>query len=170
MARKSGPRRFHVCGIPFTYELLLRVFILLATIGLLVAVVIPKIKSILDQVNFVSVKITDTGVIPVPDILVCGELLDTVELDIVSRTQYPDGSTGPDQKKAVPKEYYEVKNATEFHLQGNGDWGVFGKCAFLHRQKGFNFPKNLDDTSNNVREKGLFFLLLTTYSQSSRSG
>ncbi|KAF9120653.1 hypothetical protein BGW39_011197 [Mortierella sp. 14UC] len=154
--RRSGPRRFRICGIPFTYELLLRIFIMLATIGLLVVVVIPKIKSILDQVNYVSVKITNSLEIPVPDILICGELLDTVELDIVSKTQYSDGTTGPDQKRAVPKEYYTIKNATEFHLQGNGDWGMHGKCVYLKRQDDLVFPKNLEATDEPALVKVVF--------------
>lgn len=101
--RKAGPRRFYICGIPVTYELLLRIAILIITIGLLVSAAIPKVKSILDQVNYVSVKITDQPRIPVPDILICSQFLDTVELDIVTRTQYEDGRQGQDVKKPVDK-------------------------------------------------------------------
>ncbi|KAF9920684.1 hypothetical protein FBU30_009465 [Linnemannia zychae] len=100
--RKSGPRRFHMCGIPFTYELILRIAILLITIGVLVFAAIPKIKSILEVANYVSVKITDKFQIPVPDILICGQLLDSVELDIVTRTQYTNGTEGTDVKEPVP--------------------------------------------------------------------
>ncbi|KAG0051978.1 hypothetical protein BGZ89_003352 [Linnemannia elongata] len=143
--RKAGPRRFYICGIPVTYELLLRIAILIITIGLLVSAAIPKVKSILDQVNYVSVKITDQPRIPVPDILICSQFLDTVELDIVTRTQYEDGRQGQDVKKPVDKAFYEVKNATEFNLQANGDWDrTNGKCVFLHRQPDFFYPKNLD--------------------------
>ncbi|KAF9154929.1 hypothetical protein BG015_011615 [Linnemannia schmuckeri] len=145
--RKAGPRRFYICGIPVTYELLLRIAILTITIALLVSAAIPKVKSILDQVNYVSVKITDKPQIPVPDILICSDYLDTVELDIVTRTQYEDGRQGQDVKVPVKKEYYEVKNATEFNLQANGDWERKGKCVFLHRQPDFFYPKNLDGST-----------------------
>lgn len=141
----AGPRRFYICGFPVTYELLLRIAILIITIALLVTAAIPKVKSILDQVNYVSVKITDKPQIPVPDILICSQFLDTVELDIVTRTQYEDGRQGQDVKVPVKKEFYEVKNATEFNLQANGDWDRSnGKCVFLHRQPNFFYPRNLD--------------------------
>ncbi|KAG0283245.1 hypothetical protein BGZ96_012392 [Linnemannia gamsii] len=148
--RKAGPRRFYICGIPVTYELLLRVAILVITIALLVTAAIPKVKSILDQVNYVSVKITNTTLIPIPDILICSEFLDSVELDIISNTQYKNGTQGRDFKQPIKKEYYEVKNATEFDLQAYGDWERKGKCAYLHRQaaaENFNFPKNQDGSS-----------------------
>ncbi|KAG0285880.1 hypothetical protein BGZ97_007639 [Linnemannia gamsii] len=144
---KSGPRRFYIFGIPVTYELLLRIAILIITIGLLVFAAIPKVRSILDQVNYVSVKVTNTAQIPIPDILICSEFLDSVELDIITRTQYDDGRQGVDVKEAVNKAFYEVKNATEFNLQANGDWERKGKCAFLHRQENFVFPKNLDGST-----------------------
>jgi hypothetical protein len=100
---KSGPRRFYIFGIPVTYELLLRIAILIITIGLLVFAAIPKVRSILDQVNYVSVKVTNTAQIPIPDILICSEFLDSVELDIITRTQYDDGRQGVDVKEAVNK-------------------------------------------------------------------
>ncbi|KAF9546021.1 hypothetical protein EC957_010298 [Mortierella hygrophila] len=146
--RKAGPRRFYICGIPVTYELLLRIAILIITIAVLVFAAIPKVTSILDQVNYVSVKITDKPQIPVPDIIICSEFLDTVELDIVTRTQYEDGRQAQDVKVPVNKEFYEVKNATEFNLQANGDWDRSnGKCVFLHRQPNFFYPKNLDGSN-----------------------
>lgn len=101
--RKTGPRRFYIRGIPVTYELLLRIAILVITIALLVFAAIPKVRSILDQVNYVSVRITNTALIPIPDILICSEFLDSVELDIISRTQYKNGTQGGDVKHPIEK-------------------------------------------------------------------
>jgi hypothetical protein len=89
-------------GVPITFELILRVVLLGMTLGILVAAAIPKIKSILEQQNVVSVRMTDSDKIPVPGTLICGELLDHVEVETLTRGRVnPDNTLGDDIVRPV---------------------------------------------------------------------
>lgn len=97
------PRRFNLIGMPVTFEFLLRLLIMTVTLGVLVAVSIPKVRSILGQANLVSVSMEDSTQIPVPGVLICGELLETVDVEMISRGWlFDNGTVGPDHKTLVP--------------------------------------------------------------------
>lgn len=99
----KAPRRFNLFGVPVTFEFLLRLLIMSLTLGILVAVSIPKVKSILGQANLVSVSMEDSSQIPVPGVLICGGLLETVDVEMISRGWvFDNGTVGPDHKQLVP--------------------------------------------------------------------
>ncbi|KAF9404110.1 hypothetical protein BGZ94_004367 [Podila epigama] len=89
------------------------------TLGVLVTVSIPKVSSILGEANLVSVSMEDSNQIPVPSVLICGRLLDTVDVEMISRGYvYDNGTVDMDHKRLVP----------DFGLRANGDWPKIGKC------------------------------------------
>ncbi|KAI8594490.1 hypothetical protein EDD21DRAFT_85566, partial [Dissophora ornata] len=105
-----GRRKFMICGVPVTYELALRVVLLVITVGALIAASIPKVKSILGQANVVSVTMTDSNNIPAPGILVCGELMDSVSIEMVSRGElYPNGTVGQDVARPIPSSKFSER-------------------------------------------------------------
>ncbi|GJJ77681.1 hypothetical protein EMPS_10040 [Entomortierella parvispora] len=135
MGKFSRPKRPTVCGVPLTNELLLRVILLAVTIGALAAATIPKVKSILQQSKVVSVTMTDDTTIPVPGTLVCGELLDHVQVQMVNRGRLlANGSWTPDTVRDVPTSMYSVKPANTLNLRANGDWPTLGNCVILEPQ------------------------------------
>ncbi|KAF9089751.1 hypothetical protein BGX29_011879 [Mortierella sp. GBA35] len=152
--KSSGPRRFYVCGIPLTYEILLRFFLFAVTVGLLVYAAIPKVTSILDKVNYVSVKVVNASSIAVPDILICGLRLETTELDMV---EISDVDGGVAKKQAVDPAFYEIKNATAFKMQAYGDWPEMGKCVHLKRQENLLYKKT--QSNNNAALAKIVFAL-----------
>lgn len=99
----KSPRRFNLMGVPVTFEFLLRLLIMSVTLGVLVAVSIPKVRSILGQANLVSVSMEDSTHIPVPGVLICGDLLETVDVEMISRGWlFDNGTVGPSHKTLVP--------------------------------------------------------------------
>ncbi|KAG0314798.1 hypothetical protein BGZ99_007851 [Dissophora globulifera] len=146
---QSRTRRFMVCGVPITYELALRLALLLITIGALVAAAIPKVRSIIGQANVVSVSVSDAFTIPVPNSLICGQLLDTADVEMVSRGAISaNGTIGPDIVRPVPTTLYRIANASDLQLRAGGDWPTTGKCVVLE-PKGLLFGTNEDGDDEN---------------------
>ncbi|KAF9560225.1 hypothetical protein EC968_006263 [Mortierella alpina] len=158
MASILRPRRFVLCGVPVTYELLLRLTILGLTIAALVIASKPKVISILRQANVVSVSMLDSTNIPVPGALICGGLIDRVDVQILTRgLVYPNGTVGPDDVRLVPAENVRFVNATELNLRSNGDWPTAGHCVILD-PKDLYFAKNTNGADRNALEQIIFVL------------
>ena len=106
MARISmpwRPKRPTLWGVPVTNEFLLRVLLMMATIGALIAASIPKVSSILQQAKVASVTMTGDSQIPVPGTLVCGGLLDTIQVQMLNRgITLANGTTTSDTVRDVP--------------------------------------------------------------------
>ncbi|KAG0247506.1 hypothetical protein BG011_001373 [Mortierella polycephala] len=137
------PRRFVLCGVPFTYELALRLMILGLTVALLTFAAKPKVLSILRQSNLVSVTMKENPVIPAPGVLVCGPKLDKVDVQILTRGEVnADGSVGKDQVRLVDPEMISFSKTADFNLRAYGDWPSDGNCVQL-TPKGLYFAKNL---------------------------
>lgn len=106
-----------LCGVPITIELVLRVVLLALTVGVLGAASLPKIRSILQQSNVVSVSMTDSNQIQVPSTLICGLLLDDVDVQTVTRGRvYPDGTLGPDIVRPVDSSKFFIVPSPLVHL------------------------------------------------------
>ncbi|KAF9950121.1 hypothetical protein BGZ70_001498, partial [Mortierella alpina] len=98
--------------------------------------------SILRQTNVVSVSMLDSTNIPVPGALICGGLIDRVDVQILTRGPiYPNGTVGPDDIRLVPAENVRFVNATDLNLRANGDWPNAGHCVILD-PKDLYFAKN----------------------------
>ncbi|KAF9275969.1 hypothetical protein BGZ68_010352 [Mortierella alpina] len=152
------PRRFVLCGVPVTYELLLRLTILGLTIAALVLASRPKVISILKQANVVSVSMLDSTKIQVPGALICGGLIDRVDVQILTRgLVYPNGTVGPDDVRLVPAEHVRFVNATDLNLRANGDWPSAGHCVILDA-KDLYFAKNTNGADRNALEQIIFVL------------
>ncbi|KAF9983677.1 hypothetical protein BGZ75_004869 [Mortierella antarctica] len=161
MANILRPRRFVLCGVPVTYELLLRLAILGLTIAALVIASKPKVMSILRQANVVSVSMLDSTNIPVPGALICGGRIDSVDVQILTRgLVYPNGTVGQDDIRLVPAENVRFVNATDLNLRANGDWPNAGHCVILD-PKELYFAKNTNGADRNALEQ-IIFVLQTT--------
>ncbi|KAG9321498.1 hypothetical protein KVV02_005895 [Mortierella alpina] len=161
MANILRPRRFVLCGVPVTYELLLRLAILGLTITALVIASKPKVMSILRQANVVSVSMLDSTNIPVPGALICGGRIDSVDVQILTRgLVYPNGTVGQDDIRLVPAENVRFVNATDLNLRANGDWPNAGHCVILD-PKELYFAKNTNGADRNALEQ-IIFVLQTT--------
>jgi len=115
MGKFSRPKRPAVCGVPLTNELLLRIVLLAITIGALAVATIPKVKSILQQSKVVSVTMTNDTEIPVPGTLVCGELLENVQVQMVNRgALLANGSRTADTVRDVPTSKFPFSSS--FHV------------------------------------------------------
>ncbi|KAF9952591.1 hypothetical protein BGZ72_006100 [Mortierella alpina] len=158
MSNILRPKRFVLCGVPVTYELLLRLTILGLTIAALVIASKPKVISILRQANVVSVSMLDSTNIPVPGALICGGLIDRVDVQILTRGfVYPNGTVGPDEIRLVPAENVRFVNATDLNLRSNGDWPNAGHCVILD-PKDLYFAKNTNGADRNALEQIIFVL------------
>ncbi|KAG0055438.1 hypothetical protein BGZ83_008577 [Gryganskiella cystojenkinii] len=140
----SRPRRPTICGVPLTNELLLRVILLTATVAALIAALVPKVTSILKQVRVVSVTMTDDSRIPVPGTLVCGGLLDAVQVQVVNRGVASANGKANDTVRDIPKSMYTVQNASALPLRANGDWPTTGKCVLLQPKGLLLYAKNTE--------------------------
>ncbi|KAF9987481.1 hypothetical protein BGZ65_003473 [Modicella reniformis] len=150
-------KRVMMCGVPISFELVLRIVLLGLTLGLLTAAAIPKIRSILLQSNVVSVSITDSDTIPVPGALVCGGLIDSAEIEMVTRGGInPDGTKETDKVYPVPTDMYRTVNASALGLQANGDWPTDGKCVILEPKGRLAFGKNPNGTRPNALDTVIF--------------
>ncbi|KAG0197978.1 hypothetical protein BGX28_008552 [Mortierella sp. GBA30] len=146
MANILLPRRFLLCGVPVTYELLLRLAILALTIGALIAASKPKVLSILKQANVVSVSMVDSTNIPVPGTLICGGRMDHVDVQILTRgIVYSNGTV----------DHVRFVNATDLNLRANGDWPRSGHCVILD-PKDLYFAKNTNGLDRDALESIIF--------------
>ncbi|KAI9232245.1 MAG: hypothetical protein BYD32DRAFT_428829 [Podila humilis] len=160
----KSPRRFNLIGVPVTFEFLLRLLIMFVTLGVLVAVSIPKVRSILGQANLVSVSMEDSTQIPVPGVLICGDLLETVDVEMISRGWlFDNGTVGPDHKTLVPSSMVRIDPTTSLKLRANGDWPQSGKCLtfspsmlFFAKNTGGRNPNALDTVNFVVQAKENF--------------
>ncbi|KAF9346770.1 hypothetical protein BGX26_001713 [Mortierella sp. AD094] len=145
---QPGPRRYTLCGVPITSELLLRLLLLLVTIGALVAAAKPKITSILQQANVVGVTITDEQVIPAPSMLICSPFLDTVQVQGIIRG---NGASIPDRIVNISSSTYTVVDITTLKLRDTGDWPTEGQCLKLLPNGTINFGQDtIGSTSNTI--------------------
>ncbi|KAG0331255.1 hypothetical protein BG000_011069 [Podila horticola] len=134
------------------------------TLGILVAVSIPKVKSILGQANLVSVSMEDSSQIPVPGVLICGGLLETVDVEMISRGWvFDNGTVGPDHKQLVPSSMVKIDPTASLSLRANGDWPTTGKCLtfspsnlFFAKNVGGRNPNALDTVNFVVQAKENF--------------
>ncbi|KAF9352194.1 hypothetical protein BGX34_000129 [Mortierella sp. NVP85] len=129
------------------------------TLGILVAAAIPKIKSILEQQNVVSVRMTDSDKIPVPGTLVCGELLDHVEIETLTRGRiYPNNTLGADIVRPVDPSMYRMADTSSLRLRANGDWPTTGKCVVLEPKGALSFEKNINGENSQAIETVIFVI------------
>ncbi|KAG0083048.1 hypothetical protein BGZ93_010435, partial [Podila epicladia] len=160
----KAPRRFNVVGVPVTFEFLLRLLLMCLTLGVLVTVSIPKVKSIVGQANLVSVSMEDSSQIPVPGVLICGGLLETVDVEMISRGWvFDNGTVGPDRKELVPSSMVKIDPTASLNLRANGDWPKTGKCLtfspsnlFFAKNVGGRNPNALDTVNFVVQAKETF--------------
>ncbi|KAG0349360.1 hypothetical protein BG005_011028 [Podila minutissima] len=146
----KAPRRFNLVGVPVTFEFLLRLLLMSLTLGVLVAVSIPKVRSIVGQANLVSVSMEDSSQIPVPGVLICGDLLDTVDVEMISRGWvFDNGTVGPDRKELVPSSMVKIDPTASLDLRANGDWPKEGKCLTFSPSNLF-FAKNVGGRNPNA--------------------
>ncbi|KAF9326503.1 hypothetical protein BG006_010077 [Podila minutissima] len=146
----KAPRRFNLVGVPVTFEFLLRLLLMTLTLGVLVAVSIPKVKSIVGQANLVSVSMEDSSQIPVPGVLICGDLLNTVDVEMISRGWvFDNGTVGPDRKELVPSSMVKIDPTASLDLRANGDWPKTGKCLTFSPSNLF-FAKNVGGRNPNA--------------------
>ncbi|KAK3808690.1 MAG: hypothetical protein J3Q66DRAFT_355408 [Benniella sp.] len=159
MVARLRTKRIILCGVPITFELILRLVLLAMTLGILVAAAIPKIKSILEQQNVVSVRVTDGEKIPVPGTLVCGGLLDHVEIETLTRGRVnPDNTLGADIVRPVDPSMYRMADTSSLRLRANGDWPTNGKCVILEPKGALSFEKNMNGENSQAIETVIFVL------------
>ncbi|KAF9177480.1 hypothetical protein BGZ51_001608 [Haplosporangium sp. Z 767] len=145
------PKRFVLCGVPITYELALRLSILGLTVAVLIFATRPKVLSILQQANVVSVTMKENPTIPVPGVMVCGLKLDKVDVQILTRGEvYANGTIGKDQVQMIV-----FSRTVDFNLRAYGDWPSEGNCVQL-KPKDLYFAKNLDGKDRNAVENIIF--------------
>ncbi|KAG0343362.1 hypothetical protein BG004_005360 [Podila humilis] len=103
-----------------------------------------RVSSILGQANVVSVSMEDSSQIPVPGVLICGDLLDRVDVEKISRGWlYENGTVGPDHKTLVSPSMVRIDDAASLKLRANGDWLLTGKCLTFSPSELY-FAKNID--------------------------
>ncbi|KAG0364236.1 hypothetical protein BC939DRAFT_464734 [Gamsiella multidivaricata] len=157
------PKRFILCGVPVTYELALRIFLLAVTLGMLVAASLPKINSILQQANVVSVSLTEIDTIAAPGMLVCGERMDSVDVQLLTRgVTYPNGTNGPDVVRPAPAEFINISSATALNLRANGDWPSEGNCVVFSPKGNVLFTENNDGSNRNATDQIIFVVQSNT--------
>ncbi|KAF9087757.1 hypothetical protein BGX27_002861, partial [Mortierella sp. AM989] len=102
MANVDPPkaRRYTLLGVPVAFEVVLRLILLLLTIGTLIWAARPKVDSILRDSKVVGVTVTNEERIPAPSTLVCSSYFETVQVEGVIRG---DGASIPDRVVPIPQ-------------------------------------------------------------------